>query len=286
MAVTLTRARPPAPMRRLLEWAVPAFLWSAVALAMAVAAAFLCLHGDEIASRIGVPSNTLTQADNWGKVLTFAVGAPAAIFALFSYARAQVETHRTNLWKRKEFVALRFDRIEGSENCRTAMRLLDYNATRVRLAGISPEVRLNDLAVMSALAPRPLRGTYTPHEQLLREAFDEFFNELDRLAVMVEADLIEPEDLKAYAGYWLGLFNPTARDRPAAYGAILRRYVRVFSFSALERLLATRNLAFPGDKTRADDDDRQILIFGQGRGVQWAAPPPGTAWEELMEASA
>jgi hypothetical protein len=89
-------------------------------------------------------------------------------------ARLRHEQQLANLWKRNEHLAARFDRLEASPRCAAAMRMLDYNATRVRLEGVG-DVFLTDRVVMGALAARQERGAYTEEEQAIRDAFDAFF---------------------------------------------------------------------------------------------------------------
>jgi hypothetical protein len=88
---------------------------------------------------------------------------------------------------------------------------------------------------------------------------------------MVSAELIAGRDLGSYADYWLKLFAPEERGRPEAYGAVLRRYVRVFHFDALADLLQSRGLmAASGDRAglQARHDDDTIAAFDPA----WVAP--------------
>jgi hypothetical protein len=158
--------------------------------------------------------------------------------------------------------------------------MLDYNASYLDLDGLRGQP-INDRMVMSALAPHQARGAYTPQEQIIREAFDTFFSELDRLAAMASAGLIVGRDLGPYADYWLKLFAPEARGRPDAYGAILRRYVRVFHFDALAHLLQARGLMTASGhraEEEAQHDDETIAAFDSA----WVAPGV-QPWNERID---
>lgn len=248
-----------------------------VGLGVAIAATYVLARGYTI---FGIAIPAPISLDDWSKVLGFTFGIPGAILALFTYERGVREQRRATLWKRREFVAARFDRLEALDACRAAMRMLDYNASYLDLDGLRDQP-VNDRLVMSALAPHQSRGAYTRREQIIREVFDTFFSELDRLAAMASAGLIDERDLAPYADYWLKLFAPDERGRPGAYGAILRRYVRIFHFDALADLLQARRLIIAsgdGAAKQARDDDDAIAAFNP----EWVAPSD-QPWDERVE---
>lgn len=245
-----------------------------LAVAAALLAAILCMIAPLIFDREAVKI-----AGEVAQLLAFVVGVPAAVVAVLNHRRS-VEAHRDAVrervralsWKQKEFVAARFDRLQASPNCKIAMRLLDYNATRVTLPGSTTELPLNDLTVMSALAPRNQRGIYSDEQVHIRDAFDEFFDELDRLGMMARSGLIREADLGPYIGYWLKLFDHRQRERPEVYSAILRRYVAKFDFEDLAALLKSKSLMDPGNEAERDRDDNLIKEFGETQGEDWSAP--------------
>lgn len=248
----------------------------AIAFGFAFLAMFLWLREISI---FGVPLKAPSDSEGWTKVLGFAFGLPAGLLALVTYARGVREQRRANLWKRNEHLVARFDRLEASEKCGAAMRMLDYNATYVELSGLGRQ-QVNDLLVMSALAPHQQRGSYTIVEQAIREAFDAFFSELDRLGHMVGSGLMQSDDLSPYAGYWLKLFDPAERGRPEPYGAILRRYVRVFHFDGLAYLLQVHNppLLAAGDSQQGEEDDKRISDFDK----TWISPDD-IGWKDRLK---
>jgi len=249
-----------------------------IALAAAVLMLSMWIHGGTLFWWTLPPPSTF---DQWAKVLGLTFGIPSGVLALVTYIRAAQEQQRANLWKRREYVAARFDKLDASAHCMAAMRMLDYNATRLQLKGLENEV-VNDRLVMSALAPHQKRGTYTTSEQIIRDAFDTFLTEMDRLGAMVSAGLVDAQDLAPYADYWLRLFDPNERARPAAYGAILRRYVRVFHLTALGRLLQERNLMVSfgaAADVQKSADDKLIADFDPS----WIAPSTPPNWNERVE---
>lgn len=251
---------------------LPAFAPVLIALAVAVLFTWAWLSGKRL---FGVALIVPTDVEAWAKVLGFSFGIPAGVLALFTYVSDVQEQRSAGLWKRREYVAERFDRLEGLRDCRAVMRMLDYTVTYVDLGGPEKEL-VNDRLVMGALAPRSCRPGYTKQEQAIREAFDTFLSEMDRLGAMANAGLVAWEDLAPYADYWLVLFRAEERGRPEAYAAILRRYVRVFHFEDLGAWLQRQDLiAFDGPeaKDQARIDNALISDFNP----LWVAPPDGEA---------
>lgn len=241
----------------------------AIAFGVAVCALREWCHG---AALFGVALTPPKDVDQWAKVLSFTFGVPAGVLALFTFLRSATEQRRSNLWKRREYVATRFDRLDSSDKCRAAMRMLDYEATTIRIEGMR-DLNVDDKLVMGALAPHEQSGTYTAHEQVVRDAFDAFLGELDRLGDMVAAGLVEVGDIGPYADYWLQLFDPAQRARPPVYGAVLRRYVRTFHFDALAQLLQRRKLMLADGRfadRQVEEDDALIASHD----AAWLRPSP------------
>lgn len=193
----------------------------------------------------------LAAAGDMAKLLTFTLGVPAVVLAFFNHRRslkqqaedtvqraaAVAEQKKANLWKRREYVAKTVADLETNASNRFAMTLLDYNARRMKLPGSDILQRFDDDDLVLALAPIDVRGRYSQKETAIRDCFDSLFNALDRLGVMVEAGLLEWDDLYPYIGYWLELLGPGQRKRPPAYSAAIRLYVDDFYFENLAALM-------------------------------------------------
>ena len=97
---------------------------------------------------------------------------------------------------------------------------------------------------------------------------------------MVSAELIDGEDLKQYSEYWLRLFKKGDRGRPDEYYAVLRRYVRVFHFDALAKMLEKRGaMKFSGEDAEKESKEDDDCI--QAYNPSWVAPL-NQPWVETM----
>ncbi|HEX5262140.1 MAG TPA: hypothetical protein VFW13_01355, partial [Phenylobacterium sp.] len=199
----------------------------------------------------------LSDAGDTAKLLTLTIGVPAAILALFNHARGVRQQRDADLWRRREYVAKVFADFEASEQNRFCMAMLDYNRRSLLIPGTTERRLLSEQDMLTALAPRAPRGVYHTHDALIRDAFDGFFNTLDRIAAMRVAGLVDWGDIEPYAAYWLKLLDRGPRNRSAEFGPIIRRYVHKYQSANLARLMTAAGV----NATYSEQDDVLVKAF-------------------------
>jgi hypothetical protein len=226
--------------------------WELLAAAAAAALiTWLCLEfGPRFAQ--GDPNATpLSAAGDAAKLLTLTLGVPAAILALFNHGRSVRQQREAAQWRRREYVAKVMADFEGDAQNRFCMSILDYNARRLTLPGTTVARRYDERDMLIALTPREDRGVYGLNDVLIRDAFDAFFNALDRVGEMCLAELIEWEDVEPYAAYWLKLLGRAPRERSELFDAAVRRYVTKFDFEGVAHLM--RQVGLEPQVSEADE---------------------------------
>lgn len=183
-------------------------------------------------------------------IIGFGLGVPAAIIGLFNHGRSVRQQAKAELWKRRQFVLEAITAFESNRRVRIAMTLLDYNSRAVVLEEGIPGEPISESDLIAALSPLK---RYTRQEALLRDAFDEFFDGLDRLGVMLRAELITWADVEPYLRYWLVLLDPEPRGRSVEFGSVIRNYIDEWHFKDLEGLMKLAGVPVfrPEDRTVA-----------------------------------
>lgn len=223
-------------------------------LSIAMGAALLLLS-IELAGRLD--DSELEHLKTVTELVAVAAGFPAAIFALFNYAADVSETKRAELWRRRQFVDERFSRFEANPKVEAAMTMLDYWDRPVSLPGSGKRVMVSNDLLTRALSAG--KSKLVMNEVLIRDAFDEFFDGMDRLGIMWDVGLISLEDLLPYVRYWLELLDSPSRHRNEEFGPVVRSYIHKFHFEALERLLKAAGLP-----VCSEEDEEIVEIYKKG----------------------
>jgi len=203
-----------------------------VLMSVAAGSALLALFGALAAL---IDAGELGRLKAGAEFVAVVAGFPAAMFALLNYALDVAERKRANLWQRREFVQAQIARIEAIPEVRAAMTMLDYWDRSIRLPGIERPVKITNAMLTAALAPDVTK--LVAAEVCIRDSFDRFFDEMDRLGVMRDAGLVSTADLLPYVRYWLALFASAPRHRNPEFGPTIRTYIHKYHFDALERLM-------------------------------------------------
>jgi hypothetical protein len=198
--------------------------------------------------------SVLSDAGDTAKLLTLTVGVPAAFLALFNHWRGVRQQRDADLWRRREYVAKVFADLEASEQNRFCMAMLDYEWRLLVMPGTTERRRVTENDLLTALAPRAEHGVYHTHDALIRDAFDGFFNTLDRIGAMLAAGLVDWKDIEPYAAYWLKLLDRGPRERSEVFGPIIRRYIDKYQSENLVRLMEKA-----GVKAAYSKDDAAIV---------------------------
>lgn len=167
------------------------------------------------------------------------IGACGSIATVGALGVAVWDLRKARRWKRAEFVAGLFKDWEAQAGVRAALKILDYRGKKLRLADYggrtTDEQRVGTNVVARALELPEFRrqdgqigtASYTDVEHDIRDAFDQFFDGLDRFATHAEAGLVSPMEFAPYLDYWISrLGNNSVHDQAtlAALEAFASRF--------------------------------------------------------------
>ena len=132
--------------------------------------------------------------------LGLVVAAAAFAIGLGQYRKAQA-------WKRAEWVAQEMRELMERPLVRSALQMIDWGLRDVVLFpdAVPPApraVEITSAQVERAMMPHEEHGRFSDSETAIRDAFDELFDGIERLAAHVDARLITPGDLLPYLKYW------------------------------------------------------------------------------------
>ncbi len=119
------------------------------------------------------------------------------------------------------------------------MLMIDWGTRNIELFPTHPDynarfVLITRPALHQALVTHDkMNRPYTPTEAAIRDSFDAFFGGLERFEQVMQAKLVETDDLRPYLSYWIRAIseevNPTLRG-------LLDEYVRFYHFDNIRPL--------------------------------------------------
>jgi hypothetical protein len=155
--------------------------------------------------------------------------ATAGFFVgLWQYSRAQ-------RWKRAEFISRYIKDLEDNKLFRRAMKILDFRASYIELDD-GRKVFFDHKILTEALPHESLKPSpSTPDEEVIRLAFCDFFDGLDRLQHFVEAGLIKRKHLDPYLPYWFGRFT-TTEYKPQEFIDTIWTFIDGYEYAGVRKL--------------------------------------------------
>ena len=136
-------------------------------------------------------------------VFTCVAGVLGAVTALRQYALSA-------RWRRAEFVSEFVRRFEAKPEVVDVMRLLDWNQRPIewKVGGRRGSTEIDDDMLATALDSGTRDERYfEDYEIHVRDVFDRFLTELDRLEVAIQAGLVTAEEFDPYIRYWIEILS-------------------------------------------------------------------------------
>jgi hypothetical protein len=179
-----------------------------------------------------MPDATLKD---WIALFAGLIGLGTFIFGIFQYWRAQ-------RWKTAEFVASKMDAFMNNPDNALVMLMLDWNSRQIafHLQHSAHETTLfiiDDSLLQSALRTHITPSDAFPRPQsYIRDVFDHFFDDLSRLYIFVQADLVTIEQLRPYLIYWLDILTGKRPAKPRELVEQLWCYIDFYDFGNVREL--------------------------------------------------
>jgi hypothetical protein len=159
-------------------------------------------------------------------------GLIAFSFGIYQYIKGQE-------WKRAEFVVNLIDKFESQIQVKNAMLMLDWNSRQIVFSDktsiyFEDNILEHALTIHTRLA---LGDEYTEDESKIRDAFDVFFDGLQRFDQHIELGLLNADDLRPYILYWIELIgneNPIRKSNTII--KIMWEYIHYYGYSGVQTL--------------------------------------------------
>jgi hypothetical protein len=171
--------------------------------------------------------STLAYLGVLGGLITFAVG-------LWQY-------HKAQRWKVLEFVAQEIKQFWDRPLVAKTALMLDYENLPVELfpatSGRQKEVAVDEALIVDSLLVHQERG-FNEVEVAVRQAFDQFFEQLERFDQYIESGLVRYADFHPYLRYWLRILtDPHSGVKTERLVSAVREFLTHFEYHGVLRLL-------------------------------------------------
>jgi hypothetical protein len=180
--------------------------------------------------------------DDFLKVITLLGAIVAFVIGLLQY-------RKTQQWKRAEWVAQEMKQIFGDPTIQSVLLMIDWGARRIMLY---PEAKneaekyvwLTDEDISRALMPHEERPEgFTDQEAVIRSAFDQFLDGLERFHSYVQTGLVSTSDVYPYLKYWADNIcteplNDGTEDRLIQLRSYMKKYGFQGAYALLQKIAA------------------------------------------------
>jgi len=197
--------------------------------------------------------------------ITLGLTAIGSVLALVQYGYNSKQANAQKSRERAVSAATQLERFYSDPNVKFALVMLDYqnaafslnyNGAQLSL-GVTPELLKSALSwhvdrlVPSQVGHGCAEEVFTPTEQAVRDIFDNCFNHLERIELLIKNDVIAKADFGDLFSYWLQLIG----ERPLQDDSIdhltndLREtiwiYLRKYRYDGVIRLFERYGRAAP-----------------------------------------
>lgn len=166
------------------------------------------------------------------KIITLLVTGISVLIAASSF-------FSTNQWKKFEHMSSKISSFSSNRSVKLVNQFLDYNKSGVQLDSGIYSVVTDDL-LYEALVIDTIRGDFSPSEYKVRNAFDEYFEEVSSLYRETKYGVIEVEYIKPYLSYYIEIIaNPQNTKKSRELKQRIWDYINYYGYSDVKELYKT-----------------------------------------------
>jgi hypothetical protein len=138
-------------------------------------------------------------------------------------------------WNRNKFMLDEIDKFRSIQTTKSVEKILDWNGINVEVYGT--EIYVNDEILFEALQTHDVKQKFSKDEVLLRNLFDEYFDNLTKLIYMCETKMISSNNFKLFMSYWLDILSSKNKNKPKKVHDQILRYLEYYRFFTLKNYL-------------------------------------------------
>jgi hypothetical protein len=174
-------------------------------------------------------AETLASLGSITAILGWVVAALAFFFGLLQYKKGQN-------WQRGRIILSLIDSFEKNKRIEMACTMLDWDERDIPIDGGKILHFKNDMLVSALRAPEMDVG-FTDEENMIRDAFDEFFDFFYKLYAFKKSKLLHFSDF-TYFYYWFELLrNIGGYKKNKEIGDVIDNYLDAYCFAYVKELL-------------------------------------------------
>ena len=144
------------------------------------------------------------------------------------------EYSNSNRWERNKFLLEKINEFESKDFITPAYKMLDWNSIRIDWNGQS--YLINDDILVEALKTHNIKKTFTKDETIIREIFDKYFDELNKLVVLSELKLVDKSGVESFIGYYLDILRGK-RGKDKVLVDTFKRYLKYYNYNKLYKFI-------------------------------------------------
>ncbi len=149
------------------------------------------------------------------------------------------EYHKGQKWRKAQFLLSLINSFENNKRIKLACQMLDWDERDVILDEYSSLLQFKSDMLIAALrvVPMDTKKEFSPEHEIIRDAFDAFFDFFERLYALERSGLLTLTDY-TYFYYWFDVLENIGewKDNQAIQEAI-RKYIEEYGFIGIQYLL-------------------------------------------------
>ncbi len=170
--------------------------------------------------------------EEYGTILALVGAMLSFVWGVYQYLMAQ-------RWKSAEFALQELSKIIEHPNTKLVHRMLDYNACKLTmlLGEEEQEVFFNDERLKWMLRPHVVNGKLSAVDMAVRDCFDRYFLDLERIHYLMRIGMIDKKVVYPYFGYWIDIMGRKNGDRkPKEVILAIHNYIHYYKLSGVINL--------------------------------------------------
>ena len=145
------------------------------------------------------------------------------------------EYSQSRKFEKNKFLLERIEKFNSLSSTQKMQKLLDWNAIKIELDGVSTKV--DDVDLIEALKTHEQKMSFDSSEVLIREIFDDYLTGLTELIILSETGLVDQKNLKRFLKYWVSILNGTKQNKPKSLVETFQRFIDYYGYSEVSDFL-------------------------------------------------
>lgn len=117
-------------------------------------------------------------------------------------------------------------------------KILDFDNISLELNG--RVIHISNELLFNSLQTHDIKQTYSDDEVLIRDLFDEYFDNLTKLLFMSKSQLVQRNNLNMFMRYWFDILSGKSNNKPDKVIQQIHTYLEFYGFIELRKFLTKK----------------------------------------------